>query len=183
VTRARFLLSLVGVVLIVLPAAYAGPTPSPSRYSASATYACLKKRPELRPFGWEPGLSKIPPPKSGLALILLSHPLRFARADVPDLHVRASSPGSWLPLEFYVPHRGDLPLDPTILIFDQTAAARKAYLDFFHGPQWKGVLPWVVTRAKNAYVQRGNAIIDFMVFHQDAPKQYRSIILGCLRTR
>ena len=179
--KAAGVLVLVGLALVV--AASACGSSSVRLYDAKTTYDCFKKRPELRPFGWEPGLSKIPPPKSGFAFILLSRPRRFGRADVPDIHVRGSGPGSWIPILFYVPHNAGIPLEPTIIVFDQLDQATKAYRDYFHGRAWKGVAPPVVAHAKTALVQRRNAIIDFRVYPSDAPKLYRSIILGCLRTK
>jgi hypothetical protein len=152
-------------------------------YSAKATYSCFKKRPELRPFGWEPGLSKIPPPKSGFALVLsYPRPVRFGRADVPDIHVHGSGPGSWWWIIFFVPHNAGIPLGPTIIVFDQLDQATKAYRDYFHGPGFKGVIPSVIAHAKTVVVQRRNAIIDFQVEPNEAPTLYRSIVLGCLRT-
>ena len=186
-TLKRSLVSLVGLMLVLSASACGATDGSQGPYDATATYKCLKKRPELRPFGWEPGLSKGPLPASGITLELFPpKPLRFTRAFVPDLRIRGRGAGWEFSVQFEGPRQYGEPNIAETLIFDSREAAAKTYQDFFLGWTRRGLRPFVIAGLKKEFVLERNAIIDFLwvlPVPVKTPKQYRSIILGCLRTR
>jgi hypothetical protein len=164
-------------LVAICAAASASAQGSVRLYSAKASFACLKKRPEAR--STPPGaIGGKPAPPSGITFIPLG-PVRFV-GNLPYYGVSGVS--GWRGSVMWSTSRPNEALSSTLLtFFDTVAQAKKMYHDFYTKSD-----PAYRPSFGKAILLKRNAVLDWQPWDTTGGKprtQLQSIILGCLRTR
>ena len=167
-TSKRALVGLVALMLVV-PTAACGAGGN-GLVNAKATYTCLTKRREYRPLGWSSYGHK-----EQLAFQMPPFRLARFRGKLPYYDIRGVS-GWDMTVQFSGVPRYDLEF-LNLTVFATASGAQATYRQVLARTD-----PTLISNAKKNYLVERNVLIDWAV-PDGPPKQVRSIILGCLRTR
>jgi hypothetical protein len=175
--RRQAVAALVLIALVAICAAASALAGGSVRlYSAKATFACLRHRPEAR--STPPGsIGQKPAPPSGITFIPLG-PTRFV-GNLPYYGVSGVS--GWKGVAMWYTSRPDEQLSSTTMMFFNTVAqAQRTYHEIFARAD-----PVYARRLGKAFFLRNNAVLDWQPWDTTGGKprtQLQSIVLGCLRT-